>query len=134
MANRIVWQPQELYQPGYSFRILLDPNFAKEMFEAELTREKYERFQKLPKELMAFSNPDPYRFHPDTCFVRQINLSVGDGKWLALDDAGGGAKPDFKRPVSYSTHGFDCKTTSLDVVVLMGLFDLWIEYSDILKK
>ncbi len=57
--------------------------------------------QELPKELMGFKKPDPYIFHEDTCFLRQINLNVGDGKWLSLTDARDGAKPDFNKPVKY---------------------------------
>ena len=134
MSNQIIWQPQYLYQEGHGFGILLNPEFAEEMFNAELSREKYRRMQELPKELMGFQNHEPYIFHENTCFIRQINLNAGDGKWLSLDDACGGSKPDFNKPIKYSTHNFDYRTTSSDVVKLMGLFDLWVEYSALLKE
>ena len=78
MKNQIIWQPQGLYQPGYDFGILLNPEFAKEMFNLKLSRKKYQKMQKLPKELMGFKKPDPYIFHKDTCFISQINLNAGN--------------------------------------------------------
>ncbi len=122
MDNNIIWQPCSIYQPGYSFGILLDKEFAKEMFNSKLSPENYQRMQCLPKELMGFTNPEPYRFHGDTCFVRQINLHVGDGKFLSLENACGGAKPNF-----------DYRTSSSDVLTLMGLFDLWVEFSECIR-
>ena len=134
MGNQIIWQPQGLYQSGYSFGIILNPKFAEKMFNLELSEDKYQKMQELPKELMGFKYPDPYIFHKDTCFIRQINLNAGSGKWLSLDDACGGAKPNFDKPIKYSTHNFDYGTTSSDVMILMGLFDLWVEYSKLLKE
>lgn len=134
MENPIIWQPHAIYQPGYSFGILLNPEFAREMFKSKLSRENYQKFQELPRKLMGFPKLEPYIFHKDTCFIRQINLEAGDGKWLSLDDACGGAEPDFDKPIVYSTHNFDYKTTSSEVVILLGLFDLWIEYSNLLKE
>jgi len=135
MDDRIIWQPQGIYQSeGYSFSILLDPGFAKEMLESKLTKENYKRMQDLPRRLMNFPRPEPYIFHEDTCFVRQITLHGGDGKWLSLDDACGGKVPDLSKPVKYSTHNMDCRTTAAESVILMGLFDLWIEYSAFLKE
>ena len=134
MNNQIVWQPQALYQPCYDFGILLNSEFAEKMFNSELSKEKYQRIQELPKELMDFKNPEPYIFHNNTCFLRQINLNAGDGKLLSLDDACGGAKPNFDKPIRYSTHNLDYKASSLDVLTLMGLFDLWVEYSELLRE
>ncbi|MBU2104807.1 MAG: hypothetical protein KKF67_03470 [Nanoarchaeota archaeon] len=134
MSNQIIWQPQKLYQPGYDFEILLNSEFAEEMFNSKLSKEKYQRMQKLPKELMGFQNHEPYIFHENTCFIRRINLNAGNGKWLSLDDACGGAKPDFAKPLKYSTRNFDYRTSYSDVVTLMGLFDLWVEYSGLLKE
>ena len=127
MANQIIWQPQKIYQPGYDFDILLDSEFAKEMFNSELSQENYQKMQELPKKLMGFQKPEPYIFHKNTCFIRQINLNAEEGKWLYLDDACGGAKPNFDKPIKYSTHNFDYGTYSSDIVTLMGLFDLWVE-------
>ncbi len=124
MDNQIIWQPQALYQQGYDFGILLSSEFAEKMFNSELSKEEYKRIQELPKELMNFKNPAPYIFHKDTFFLRQINLNAGDGKWLSLDDACGGAKPNFDKPIKYSTHNFDYRASSSDVITLMGLFDL----------
>ena len=134
MDNKIIWQPQAIYQSGYDFGILLNSEFAEEMFNSELSREKYQRMQELPKKLMGFRNPEPYIFHQNTCFLRQINLNAGDGKWLSLDDACGGLKPNFNKLIKYSTHNFDYKTSSSNVMTLMGLFDLWVEYSELLKE
>jgi len=134
MSNQIIWQPQALYQPGYSFGILLNPKFAEEMFNSKLSREKYQIIQELPRELKKKKKQDPYIFHENTCFIRQINLNAGDGRWLSLDDACGGAKPNFNKPINYSTHNFDYRTSSSDVVTLMGLFDLWVGYSELLKE
>ena len=134
MDNQIIWQPQTIYQPGYGFGIVLNSEFAEEMFNSELSRKKYQKMQGLPKELMGFRDPEPYIFHENTCFLRQINLNAGDGKWLSLDDTCGGAKPNFNKPVKYSTHNFDYRPSASDVLTMMGLFDLWVEYSDLLKE
>jgi len=133
MINKLIWQPQSIYQQGHSFGILLDPEFAKEMFNSELSSERYKQMQNLPKKLMGFTKPEPYIFHEGTCFIRQINLDPGNGRWLSLEDACGGAKPNFEKPIKYLTHNFDYRTTSSDVLTLMGLFDLWVEYSEYLK-
>lgn len=134
MTNQIIWQPQRIYQPGYDFAILLDSKFAEDMFSSTLSKDKCQKMQQLPKELIGFKNPDPYIFHENTCFLRQINLDAGDGKWLSLDDACHGAKPNFNRPVKYSTHNFDYRTSSSDVMTLIALFEIWVEYSEQLKK
>ena len=91
---------------------MLNSEFAERMFNSGLSKEKYQRMQELPKELMNFKNPEPYIFHDNTCFLRQINLNAGDGKWLSLDDACGGTKPNFNKPVKYSTHNFDYRTST----------------------
>ncbi|MBD3361991.1 hypothetical protein GF358_04345 [Candidatus Woesearchaeota archaeon] len=130
MSERIIWQPTSLYGESYNFRVLLDPEFAREMCSSKLTRENYQNMQNLPRKLMNFSGSDPYIFHEDTCFVRQINVRAGDGKWLAVDGLEG-RLPDFSEPINYSTHNIDYPSEALD---LMRLFDLWIEYSDLLKE
>ena len=134
MNNPIIWQPLHLYEPGHSFAILLDPKFAETMLNSKLSIEKYKRIQELPQELMGIKISEPYRFHKDTCFLRQINLNAGDGKWLSLDEVCAGTEPNFNNPIKYSTHNFDYRTTSSDVVTLMRLFDLWVEYSNVLRK
>jgi hypothetical protein len=133
MENQILWQPQALYQPGHSFSILLHHEFAREMYDSALSVEKYTRMQSLPKELMRFSASEPYIFLKNTCLISQINCDGGEGRWLSLDDALGGAEPDFRKSLSYSTHNLE-RATSSDVVTLMGLFDLWVEYSGLLKE
>ena len=132
MGNQIIWQPKDLYQSGCSFSILLDPTFAKEMFDSKLSEEKYQKMQELPKKLMSFKYPDTYVFHEDTCLIRRINLYPGNGQWLSMDDVCGGV--NFDKPIKYSTHNFDSRISSSDVTTLMGLFELWIEYSELLKK
>lgn len=135
MNNKLIWQVADIYQKGYDFSILLNPEFGKEMLESKLSRESYERIQELPKELMDFkSNPEPYIFHEDTCFLRQINLDSGNGKWLSLENVLCGTKPDLKKIIKYSTHNFDYMTNSSDVLTMIGLFDLYISYSEHLRR
>ena len=134
MENQIIWQPQSIYQPGFSFCILLNPEFAREMFNSKLSSKNYQRMQELPKKIMGFSKPEPYIFHKDTCFIRQINLNAGDGKWLSLEDACCGAEPNFDKLIKYSTHNLDYRHNPEDTLTLMGLFNLWIEYSKYTKE
>ena len=134
MEDRVIWQPLSIYQPGFSFDILLDTEFAKETFDLKLSRKNRESVQQLPGRLMNFEKPEPYIFHKDTYFITQINLNAGDGKWLSLDKALMGRDPDFDDPIKYSTHNFDYRTTSADVLVLMGLFDMWVEYFETMKN
>jgi len=131
--GELIWQPKYIYQPEWNdFQILLNPKFAEEMFNSKLTEQKYKMIQDLPKNIMGFRNPDPYFFHKGNCFLRQITLHGGDGKWLALDNLGG-RNPDFNRPIKYFTHNLDYRPSASDVKTLMGLFDLYVEYSELLK-
>ncbi len=132
MSNQIIWQPQNLYQPGYNFEILLNPEFARQMYESELTRENYQEMQDLPKKLLGFEKPEPYIFRGNTCLVSQINLDAGAGRWLNLE-ATPDTKPKFDKSVKYSTHNFDTACSS-DVLTLMSLFDLWVEYSELIRE
>lgn len=132
MSNKIIWQPGGVYQPGYDFNIILNAEFAKKTFNYSLSQKKRTQMLALPRELMGFEHSEPYRFHEDTLFLRQVNIQPGHGKWLSLDDAFGGAAPDFSKPVKYSTHNFDFRTSSFDVITALSLFEIWAEYSKIL--
>jgi hypothetical protein len=134
MTNELIWQPFGLYQQqgNYDFGIMLNPEFARKTINAILSQTVSARIQKLPEEYFGFKGIEPYIFHENTCFVRQINVHGGDGKWLSLDNCCGGSFPRLDEPVKYSTHNLDYKPCSLDQVNLMRLFDLWVEYADIM--
>jgi len=128
MSNRIIWQAKNLYQPGYGFDILLNPEFAKEMFDSELYQKNHKRMQELSKEFINTSITDPYIFHKETCLIKQINIP-GDGIWLSLENQ----IPNFNKPLEYSTHNTNYRYSPSDALTLMKLFDLWVEYSKELK-
>ena len=133
MEHALIWQPVYLYQEGNDFGIVLDHAFAREMLDTELPRDAYRRIQELPGELMGFRDPEPYTFHANTCLLREVNLSAGDGKWLSIEHAAGGAVPALDRPLRYATHNLDYRPSASDVTTLLGLFDIWVSYAELLK-
>lgn len=132
MERKLVWMPYGLYQPTHDFGILLNPGFAKETYRSKLPEEKRTKFQKLASELIKgekYHELNPFIFHEDSYFVRQINIDAGNGKWLAVDGLYG-RKPDFRHIISYSSHNLD---TIFDQSYLTRLFDMWVEHAEILK-
>jgi hypothetical protein len=133
MEKKLIWQPYSVYQPSYDFGILLDPAFAHEMFSAKLSPENRQRIQEFANEQIkerGYNPREPYYFHENTCLVRQFNIDGSAGKWLEIEDQHG-REPDFEDIIKYSSHNLDCPH---DAYALMMLFDLWVEYSQIIKK
>lgn len=134
MPNKILWQPVGLYQPGFDFSVLLDRDLASLMLEIELSPAKKDGMNRLGCETLGrlnYANHSPFEFFGNSCFVTQISLGRV-GIWLAVDRTNGRNPLEIYKndPIIYSSHNSD---TSRDANALMSLFDLWIEYSDILR-
>ena len=132
LPNRIVWQPTHIYQPHYDFEVILDKEFAGEMFTAIIGREMQEKMNSLAqKTLQRYKNlqPSPYHFHGNSALIRQVTIDGGRGTWLESEGYSG-QPPDFSRNLKYTTHNMD---SSSDTLCLLSLFDLWITYADVLK-
>ncbi len=134
MCEKIIWQPKGIYQKGKDFRIILNHEFANEMINSRLSRKDYLSLQELPMETMGVQIKEPYIFYKDTLFLKQINLRARDGKWLTLENFQGEEKSAFRNQLKYSTHNLDYRPSERDIEILLGLFDLWIEYSPIIKS
>ncbi len=129
----LVWQPFAVYQGKYGFGIKLDRCFALEMIAAKVPKKLQDRMNVLGEELnqkIGYSYPSPYDFHKDTAFVSGFYLG-SNGIWLALDDHLGAEPLSEDRPLQYSSHNVDA---SRDAYALMALVDMWVEYSEVLKK
>ena len=132
MSN-IIWQPY--ISSAQEFNVSLDVKFAKKMISAKIGAEHQEAMNKLGRYEFKKHNftQNPYLFHEDTAFVRQIYIG-SNGVWLAtnltmmeslLED-----DKDLKE-VKYYSHNAD---TSSDKHVLLALFSKWIEFSDCMTK
>jgi hypothetical protein len=131
MSQKIIWQPISVYQSGYGFGILLDPEFAKDMLTSNLSSDKSKRIQDFANEQLKKSNydyPTPYIFNGDSCLVNQFY--IGDGKELGIDSLIK-FESNFDKPIKYFSHNVDY---SSDAYALMKLVDLWVKCSEVIKE
>lgn len=130
--EKLIWQP--VFCSGYDFKVCLDEVFAREMIRSQVPIKKLERMNQLANEDLKrwkMNCLDPYSFHGDSCFLRQIYLS--EGRWLATDYHSRTNLLKDKillKPIEYNSHNVD---TPRKAFILMALFDKWIKYSDVLK-
>lgn len=134
--EKIIWQPNGLYHPGYDFGILLDRQFAEGMLETKITLDKQNRMNEMANETMkrfGAHGTFPLVFHEDSALVTSFNLGER-GRWLVMDDDSKLFllnKTDKERCISYSSHNVDY---SSDAYALIALVDQWVEYSGIIRE
>jgi hypothetical protein len=129
MDDKTVWQPTALYQPGYEFGILLDPDLALRMLSTELDSRTKENLKKLGLETivrMGYNYPEPYLFYGNSWLVQEFDIG-NNGKWLSLDSSQ--RLDNIRIPLKYSSHNVD---TSKEAYALMALVDRWVEYFNLL--
>ena len=130
----LIWTPH-LYG-GRSLEIHLDQNFARSMISSQAPPGNQKRLNDLATgDLKRFGlhHLDPYSFHEDSCFVKQIYLG-SNGVWLAtskfeIDKLLRGTS--LEKPIKYEPHNVD---HAINCYLLMSLFDRWVEYSKFLKQ
>ena len=134
MEDKIVWQPS--LGSKYGFEVRLDRAFARDTVQAKIPAENQKRLNVLAyEELKRFriNYQEPYRFHEDSCFVREFHLGM-NGIWLTTDHYTVSQlvkdDPSLKK-VNYHSHNVD---VARDAFALMTLVDIWVKYSDILKE
>ena len=131
--TKIIWQPS---LGSYEFNITLDKDFAKEMIHAKIPIENQNGLNLVANrelERMKIHWLNPYSFHEDSCFVKQVYIgSNGVGlstNWNTIDSL---LKNDESlKEVKYYSHNVD---NTFQQHALMVLFEKWVEYSDVLKK
>ena len=133
--EEIIWRPIALYQPTSEFGILLSREFTHEMLELKIGSKIQREFNTYAEdEVMKkfkYTTGGPYEFDEDSAFIRQFNLG-SKGKWLALTGCFGENPLEANRGlIKYDSHNLETMT---DAYALMALFDLWVEYSKVLKE
>lgn len=132
--EKIIWQPS-FCQGKNDFKISLDLNFARKMITAPIPIKNQENLNRMVNERLEewkLACMDPYHFYKDTAFVDEIHIG-GNGRWLATDHPSKQSllrKDKYQERFEYYSHNID---TSFDAIALLSLFDIWVQYSEILK-
>ena len=136
--KRIVWQVDETYHGAFNgnrdFSVLLDRQFAREMFEVNLGAERQRKFNRQAQEMLEklkYLRAEPYIFDGNSALVREFHAGR-NGVWIALDGQFG--RPinfSFQQPLIYSSHNCD---NSADFFALTSLISYWVSYNEVLKE
>jgi len=127
--RKLIWQPEGIRQSTSQFKIRLAGDFALETLQMIGTDYRV-RFQEMAEEISrprGCSNRNPFIFHEDTYFARQINLGTG-GTSLTVDDLAG--KTPSGKDLIYTFHN----ATEKDAITAMKLFELWVDYKDATRE
>ena len=85
-------------------------------------------------ERFRINSASPFIFYENSGFAQQITSNGGGGIWLStgypqIESLIKGEQRE--KAIEYTSHNAD---TSTDRAGLLALFDLWVSYSDVLKK
>ena len=129
--DKIIWQPIQLYSSKADFGVLLDNEFAQMMVSKKLDDKKGLRLNEFIGETIGKRAFNPHiLFYQDTTLAVQLNTGAG-GVCLAVENTSGKNPLEVyvKKSIKYSSHNAD---TTSDRDVLLRMFDLYVEYSDLI--
>jgi hypothetical protein len=132
MKNKLVWQIENLAASnGPCFSVNLDKDFAIEMFNTKLSERQHKILNDKALERFKINYSEPFQFEEGTAFVKGFYLGE-NGVWLHADSHNLNylRKGNLKENIEYSTHNVDLRDQTHR---LIGLFDMWVYYSDLIK-
>ena len=132
--EKLIWQVSSLYPSGeeaiknYKFKINLDYDFARKMINSKVSNSKKDGLNELTRKRFNITSSNPFQFYEDSGLVNMIELGM-NGRWLNISVNELKYNLKSKKNLEYYTHNIENIT---DVYNLIGLFDLWVSFSEAL--
>jgi len=129
--EKIIWQPSLGY---YEFNISLDKDFARDMLLAKIPAKNQDALNQVANrelERLKIGWKNPYSFHEDSCFVKQIYIGSNGVGLSTNHQTINNLLKNGADKVKYYSHNVDYTSQQH---ALMILFEKWVDYSDVIKK
>jgi hypothetical protein len=132
--DKPIWQSKIVKaERGYGINILLDRAYAESMIKTILNQERQNNMNKVGSsrlETFGIKCLTPYTFYKNTALISSVDLG-SDGRWISAESSTIETLLDGSaNKIEYHDHNLD---SANDVLALMSIFGLWVDYSEIFR-